>query len=100
VSDTVFIPIFGVGLLVLNREAFDAAVAAGKEYSGEQSAPEPMPDSRLLDSKQMADKLGVPKTWLEQAARNGDVPVVQVGKYRRFDPVEVFSALRATKGSK
>jgi excisionase family DNA binding protein len=47
-------------------------------------SPEP-----LWDVKQVAARLGVPTSWIyEQAERHG-LPVIRIGRYRRFDPTEV-----------
>lgn len=40
--------------------------------------------SRLLTADEVARLLQVPKTWVYRAAREGDLPSVCCGRYRRF----------------
>jgi excisionase family DNA binding protein len=39
---------------------------------------------RLLTAEQVADKLGVPKSWVYEQSRRGAIPTVTLGRYRRF----------------
>lgn len=61
------------------------------------AAPAPAPasskDGTLLDAKAMAERLGVPDSWLREHARHGRIPCVYVGRYMRFDPDRVRCAL-------
>jgi len=36
---------------------------------------------RLLDAKEIAERLGVPETWVRDQARSGAIPHVRLGKY-------------------
>ena len=47
----------------------------------------------LIDAEQLAKNLGIPKTWIYAAARNGRIPSYKLGKYRRFDEEAVREAL-------
>lgn len=38
----------------------------------------------LLTAEQVAEDLQVPETWVYRAARSGDLPSIQCGRYRRF----------------
>ncbi len=40
--------------------------------------------SSLLTADQVADKLGVPKTWVYEQSRRGRIPTVTLGRYRRY----------------
>lgn len=40
--------------------------------------------SSLLTADQVADKLGVPKTWVYEQSRKGRIPTVTLGRYRRY----------------
>ncbi len=97
-NERVIIPLGGIGTLVLEREAFDAALAAGQLFyplpsaSREQVISEP-----LLDSQQLSAQLGIPATWIEQAAREGRIPVLEFGRYRRFKRSEVEETIRAAR---
>jgi excisionase family DNA binding protein len=39
---------------------------------------------RLLTAEDVAEMLGVPKTWVYEQARKGLLPTVELGRYRRF----------------
>jgi excisionase family DNA binding protein len=38
----------------------------------------------LLTAAQVAQKLGVPKTWVYEQSRRGRIPTVTLGRYRRY----------------
>ena len=40
--------------------------------------------TRLLTVDEVADRLGVTKDWVWSQAREGRIPHVQLGRYRRF----------------
>jgi len=50
---------------------------------------------RLVDAEAAAGMLGVPKSWVLAEARANRIPHVQLGRYVRFDPVEVEAWWRA-----
>jgi excisionase family DNA binding protein len=39
---------------------------------------------RLLDVEEVAEILGVKKSWVREACRDGRLPHVRVGRYLRF----------------
>jgi excisionase family DNA binding protein len=41
-------------------------------------------DDRLLNAREVAAFLGVSERWIRDAAREGRIPHVQLGRYRRF----------------
>jgi excisionase family DNA binding protein len=41
-------------------------------------------DDRLLDAKQVAALLGVPATWVYAQSREGRLPTVHLGRYKRY----------------
>ncbi len=41
---------------------------------------------RLLTADEVAARYSVPRSWIYAAARRGDLPVIRLGKYRRFHP--------------
>ncbi len=43
----------------------------------------------LLKAEEVADVLQVPTTWVYAAARDGRLPSVQCGRYRRFDAADL-----------
>ena len=40
---------------------------------------------RLLDASEVAERLGVPVSWVRESARAGAMPCVRFGRYVRFD---------------
>ncbi len=81
--------------LAMEREAFDAALVSGSEFSAADNGRSTTVPStaRLLTSEQLSEQLSIPATWLEEAARRDEIPCVRVGKYVRFDLDEVLSSL-------
>jgi hypothetical protein len=92
-SDRVLIPL-PFGTLALSREAFDAALAEGSRAI---AAPIAVTDTEpLLDAEQLSTQLGnVPITWIEAAGRDGRIPSVECGRWRRFKRSAVEAALAA-----
>jgi hypothetical protein len=52
---------------------------------------------RLLDAKAADELLGVPPTWLLAQARQDKVPHLRLGKYVRFDPIDLEAWLPTIK---
>lgn len=52
---------------------------------------------RLLDAAAIAERLGVPKTWVLESARSGAMPCVRLGRYVRFDLADVERWLEECK---
>lgn len=47
-------------------------------------APNPMPDRLLLTADEVAEMIGMGVDWIYEQARRGRIPVVKLGRYRRF----------------
>jgi hypothetical protein len=82
----------GVGVLALEEEVYRRALEDGLKFS---APPQPAedPNERLLDSQQLADALQVPATWIEQQAREGNIPSLTFGRRRRYRRSSVESAI-------
>jgi excisionase family DNA binding protein len=39
---------------------------------------------RLLTAKDVAEQLQITEAWVQQQAREGDLPSISLGRYRRF----------------
>ena len=52
---------------------------------------------RLLDAKAIAERLGVPESWVRESARSGAIPHVRLGRYVRFDLADVERWLEECK---
>ena len=50
--------------------------------------------TKLLNADDVAALLGVPKSWVYAAAREGRIPTVQLGRYYRFRPEAVEAWVR------
>lgn len=86
-SDRVIIPLVGVGTLLLDAETYSAGLAAGARLTV------PPPDEPVLDADQLAAVLSLPVSWIETAARDGRIPSLQAGRWRRFKRSAVEAAL-------
>jgi len=56
-------------------------------------------NGHLLTADEVAERLRVPKTWVYRAAREGDLPSVRCGRYRRFDERDVDSWIDEHRGA-
>jgi excisionase family DNA binding protein len=61
--------------------------------------PETLPD-RLLTDAEAAELLAVPKSWVGEAARRGELPHVKLGRYRRFDRGELLEWVERQKSGR
>ena len=52
---------------------------------------------RLLDAKEIAERLGVPESWVRESARSGAIPHLLLGRYVRFDLADVERWLEECK---
>jgi hypothetical protein len=85
-SDRIVIPVPGVGVLALDREAFAAALAAGAEMMA-ASAPSPATRTAAplyVNAEEMARLTDTAPSWWEASARDLDCPSVFIGRVRRF----------------
>jgi excisionase family DNA binding protein len=53
--------------------------------------------TRLVDAAAVAERLGVPKSWVLESARSGAIPCVRLGRYVRFDEGDVDRWLEECK---
>jgi excisionase family DNA binding protein len=53
----------------------------------------------LLTAEEVAELLRVPLSWVYRAAREGSLPSVRCGRYRRFDAEDVDRWIEEQKGS-
>jgi excisionase family DNA binding protein len=44
---------------------------------------------RLLTAKQVAEMLAVPESWVREATREGRIPHLALGRYRRYQTAEI-----------
>jgi len=48
--------------------------------------------SNLLTSEDLADRLRVPLSWVYEQSRMGNIPTYRIGRYIRFNLVEVLAS--------
>ena len=48
-------------------------------------------------AREVADRLGVPRSWVLESARSGAMPCVRLGRYVRFDLADVEAWLESCK---
>jgi excisionase family DNA binding protein len=96
-SDKVLIAVPGLGVLALEPETYRRALTEGAQLAGVTGAPAPT-DEPLLDAEQLAEVLHLPRTRIESAARDGSIPSVRCGRWRRFRRSAVERALANGKG--
>ena len=56
-----------------------------------------MSPDRLLTAEEVADLLAVPVGWVSEATRDGRLPNVRLGRYRRYDPADVLAWVHEQK---
>lgn len=52
---------------------------------------------RLLNAAEVAKLLNVPTSWVREATRAGKLPVVALGRYRRYDRGDVLRWIESQK---
>jgi excisionase family DNA binding protein len=93
VSQRVLIPLPGIGTLALEEDAYRRALEEGAKFSPTPES-DSDPNERLLDSQQLAEVLQVPVTWIEQQAREGNIPSLPFGRRRRYRRSAVEAAIK------
>ena len=48
-------------------------------------------EAELLTPEELADRLKVPRSWVYEQSRQGNIPTHRIGKYIRFKLAEVVS---------
>lgn len=61
----------------------ETGAAARNGATGARSSPEPLAD-RLLIADEAAELLALPVSWVREATRQGTLPHVKLGRYRRY----------------
>lgn len=52
---------------------------------------------RLVDAQAVAERLGVPASWVRESTRSGAMPHVRLGRYVRYDLDDVALWLEECK---
>lgn len=98
-AETVLVVVPGLGTLALDRAEFDRARQRGQEMLGVATPAQAHAanDEGLLDAAGLSECLNVPATWVEQAARDGRIPCVKVGRRVRFRRADVEAAISTAR---
>jgi len=78
---------FELWLRNLMREEIRAAMTSNGAKEG----------NRLISAKEAAERWDVPKTWIESMARRGELPCVQLGIYKRFNPDDLEQFIKENR---
>ena len=92
--DRLLIPLPGIGTLALTEEQYRAALEDGERLKAAPASQGCASDEPLLEAEQLSAVLCVPVTWIEQKAREGVIPSLEFGRWRRFRRSEVEAAVR------
>jgi excisionase family DNA binding protein len=83
--------------LVLSEETFAVGLAEGSRVMSARAAEGGEP---LLGAEALSQVLGIPSSWIEQKAREGVIPSLEFGRWRRFRRSEVEAAVRSSAGDR
>jgi excisionase family DNA binding protein len=81
---------------------FDALLDAIRQAVREEiaAALKNQPKAKITyDTKEAAEILNVPESWLAQAARDSKIPIVRIGHYVRFRMTDLEKFIEDKKGS-
>ena len=53
---------------------------------------------RLLTAGEVAELLAVPQSWVREATREGRLPHLRLGRYRRYEPKAIEAWLADQRG--
>jgi excisionase family DNA binding protein len=56
-------------------------------------------NDRLLTAAEIAELLGVKESWVREATRQGELPHVKLGRYRRYVRADLEAFIEAQKVS-
>ena len=48
-------------------------------------------NDRLLTADEVATMLSVPVSWVRESTRSGAIPVIELGRYRRYREADVLA---------
>jgi excisionase family DNA binding protein len=93
-ADRIAVPLPDGRWLALDRDTFDAALAAGVSLGHPAPSISTSTVDVLLTPEQIAERLGLPQSWIEEATRQGRIPCHEFGRYRRYSLPEVIDAAK------
>ena len=94
-SDHIFLPFPGLGLLALTPQQIVEAAEAGRELRSQILKPTPCvadpPARQLLSAEQLEKLTTVPASWWMSQARERRIPFRKIGRRVRFTLEDVLS---------
>jgi excisionase family DNA binding protein len=54
-------------------------------------------NDRLVDAAVIAERLGVPVSWVREQTRSGAMPCVKLGRYKRYELADVEAWVESCK---
>jgi excisionase family DNA binding protein len=84
--------------LALDAERYQVALSEGADLSAAPVTRGVPTNEPLVDADDLAALLKVPASWIEQKAREGVIPSLEFGRWRRFRRSEVEAAVRPGSG--
>jgi hypothetical protein len=94
VADLVVIEFLGEALALTRQELEGARMRAQALLPPPAASNVAESPERLVDAEALAGLTSLPQSWLEEQARGGAIPSLQLGKYRRFQVAETLAAIR------
>ncbi len=84
--------------LALTREQLESAREAGRSLIGQPAPSGAAERVELVDAETAAAQLGISRRWIEDATRQGIIPVHRLGRFLRYD-VRAIAAHSAASGA-
>jgi hypothetical protein len=81
-------------LAFADESAFREALRVGADTMAATTA-QPVPFEEALSAAAVAKMFNLPESWIEAAGRDGRIPCIEAGRWRRFYPSAVKKALIA-----
>jgi hypothetical protein len=91
-SDRIVLPLPDGRWLALNRDVFEAGIAAGAEFASPvpSRVASPAPSvAKLMSGEELEAATGIPASWFATQARERRIPFRKLGRYVRFDYAEI-----------
>ncbi len=83
--------LLGEAFLEAIRQAVREEIKAAISQNGAKEG------NRLISAKEAAKLWEVPKSWIESMARQGVLPHVQLGVYKRFNPDDLEQFIKENR---
>lgn len=96
-TDHVLVPFHGETLALTVTE-FQQAIERGRALIPQTTTANPDAEDRIVDCAEAARLTSVPQSWFEQAIREGRIPCLTFGKYKRLRLSDLLKACEIRAG--